>query len=244
MIVAEKPLGIPARKSGVADLRRGKGTLVICDFDGTACSVDMGNRILNRFAGEGWRDIDRAYCTDEIGSRAAYLKVASLFRGSKGQMVEYVRSEASLDPYFADFYRFCRERGYDVKIASDGLDFYIEAVLRMYGLSDIEYFSNTATFGHGEGISIEFPHLNNLCGKCGTCKSSIVKDFAARYDLVIYVGDSYSDVCPAQAADIVFAKHILYEKCRQNGTSCIYYENFRDVMDHLAINILPVNPEL
>jgi 2,3-diketo-5-methylthio-1-phosphopentane phosphatase len=244
MIVAERPSGIPARKSGDAGQSRGKGILVICDFDGTACGVDMGNMVLNRFAGESWREIDRAYCTDEIGSRAAYLKVASLIRGSKGQMVEYVRSEANLDPYFADFYRFCRGRGYTLKIASDGLDFYIEAILGMYGLSDIEYFSNTATFGLGEGISIAFPHVNNLCGKCGTCKSSIVKDFAARFDQVIYVGDSYSDVCPARAADVVFAKHILYEKCRQNGTTCIRYRNFRDVRDHMAINYLPVKPEL
>ncbi len=192
----------------------------------------MGSKILDRFAGKGWRDIDRAYCTDEIGSRMAYLKVAPLFRGTRGQMVEYVHRNATLDPYFADFYRFCCERGFDLKIASDGLDFYIEAVLERYGLADIEFFSNAATF-RKEGMTISFPYVNDLCGKCGTCKNSIVKGYYDRYKRIIYVGDSYSDVCPSQTADLVFAKYILYEKCRQNGTACIYYETFRDVMDYL-----------
>lgn len=207
--------------------------LIVCDFDGTACSIDLGNRILDRFAGEGWKNIDRAYSADEIGSRQAYIKVAPLFRGTRAQMMEYVHSHASLDPYFMDFYRFCRDRGYDLKIASDGLDFYIEAVLEKHGLRDIEFFSNAVTDWHNEGVSIAFPHLNDQCGRCGTCKSSIVKRFYEDYDKIIYIGDSYSDVCPAKTADIVFAKYILYEKCNDNGTACISYENFRDIMDCL-----------
>jgi 2-hydroxy-3-keto-5-methylthiopentenyl-1-phosphate phosphatase len=224
---------LPFARASAFDSFRRERVLIICDFDGTACSVDMGNKILDRFAGEGWRDISRAYCIDEIGSRVAYTKIAPLFRGTQGQMVEYVQSNASLAPYFADFYRFCREREYDFKIVSDGLDFYIEAVLKKYGLTDIEFFSNAVTCWHSDGISIDFPYLNTSCGKCGTCKSSIVKGFSDHYDRIIYIGDSYSDVCPSKAADLVFAKDILYEKCSNNGTACINYENFRDIMDCL-----------
>lgn len=207
--------------------------LIICDFDGTACAVDMGNRVLDRFAGEGWKEIDRAYSVDEIGSRLAYTRVASLFRGTKGEMLEFVNMHALLDPYFLQFCNFCLERGFDLKIASDGLDFYIDAVLDKYGLTEIQYYSNAVTKWHREGISIEFPYQNDLCGKCGTCKTSIVKSYTSQYQRVIYIGDSYSDVCPARNADLVFAKYILYEKCRKNGTACIPYENFRDVMDYL-----------
>src|SRR3989304_6522456 len=238
MMMEEKaPIRFPSTKAPGFDSFQGERILIICDFDGTACDVDMGNKILCRFAGEGWRDIDRAYSADAIGSRLAYTMVASLLRGSKRQMVEYAQSNAALDPYFADFYRFCIQHGYDLKIASDGLDFYIETILRKYGLADIEYFSNTTTFGNDDGLSINFPHVNDLCGKCGTCKSAILKEFYPLYDRIIYVGDSYSDVCPSRSADLVFAKHILYEKCRQNGTDCIYYENFRDIMDYLVNNI-------
>jgi len=215
----------------------GEKILIICDFDGTACSVDMGSKILDRFAGKGWREIDRAFSTAEIGSRVAYMKLAELLRGSEKLMVEFVHTHAGLDPYFADFYRFCMERGYDLKIASDGLDFYIATILHKYNLSDIEFFSNTATFGPGDGLSIGFPHVNHLCGRCGTCKTNIVKGYAAAYDRIIYIGDSYSDVCPAKTADLVFAKYILYDKCQKNGTACIPYQNFRDIMDYLLANM-------
>ncbi len=214
----------------------GERTLIVCDFDGTVCRVDMGNKILDRFADRGWKEIDRAYSVDEIGSRQAYTLVASLFKGSRRKMVEYVHRHALLDPFFVDFCRFCAKRGYDLKIASDGLDFYISAVLHKHGLDDIEFFSNAVTFCAGEGLLIDFPHLNQLCGRCGTCKTNIVKGFSSQYERIIYVGDSYSDVCPAKTADLVFAKYILYEKCQKNGTACIPYENFGDVMQYLMKN--------
>jgi 2-hydroxy-3-keto-5-methylthiopentenyl-1-phosphate phosphatase len=227
--------------AGAAELEPlpGEGILIICDFDGTACSVDMGSKILDHFCSEEWRDIDRAFCTAEIGSREAYTRIAALMRGSREQMVEYVHTHATIDPYFAEFYRFCGERGYDLKIASDGLDFYIAAVLHKYNLADIEFFSNTATFCPGDGLTIDFPYANELCGKCGTCKTNILKGFAAGYRRIIYVGDSYSDVCPAKTADLVFAKYILYDTCQTNGTACIHYENFRDVMDYLLEENVP-----
>jgi 2-hydroxy-3-keto-5-methylthiopentenyl-1-phosphate phosphatase len=208
-------------------------TLVLCDFDGTICTVDMGNEILNRFTGEGWNEIDRAYCAGEIGSRDAYSQIVSLLKGSKSQMLEFVGMSEKLDPHFPEFYAYCREKRIDLKIVSDGLDFYIDAILRKYNLQDIEYFSNVIVFQHGNALSIQFPHVNIQCEQCGTCKSEVLKEYRQSYDRVIYIGNGYSDVCPAKDADIVFAKDVLYEKCRQNGTACVLYENFYDIRTYL-----------
>lgn len=36
--------------------------------------------------------------------------------------------------------------------------------------------------------------------------------------------------CPVSgAADQLFAKGILYEKCRDNGTPCLLYDDFGDI---------------
>lgn len=204
--------------------------LVLCDFDGTICTVDMGNEILNRFTDEGWEEIDRAYCAGEIGSRDAYSQVVSLFKGTKAQMLEFVSASEKLDPHFPEFYSFCREKGVDIKIVSDGLDFYIDSILRKYNLQDIEYFSNVVVFQGDGRLSIKFPRMNDHCEKCGTCKKSVLTQHRSNYDRVIYVGNGYSDVCPAKDADLVFAKEILYERCRQNGTACMHYENFNDIL--------------
>jgi 2,3-diketo-5-methylthio-1-phosphopentane phosphatase len=193
----------------------------------------MGNEILNRFTDKSWEEIDRAYCAGEIGSRVAYTQVAALFTGSRAQMLEFVSSREKIDPYFLEFYRFCQSKGVDLKIVSDGLDFYIDAILKKNKLQDIEFFSNVTVFQDDNKLSIEFPRMNVKCEKCGTCKKGVLRDYRSCYDRVIYVGNGYSDVCPAKDADLVFAKEVLYEKCRKDGTECVHYENFQDILIYL-----------
>jgi 2-hydroxy-3-keto-5-methylthiopentenyl-1-phosphate phosphatase len=208
-------------------------TLILCDFDGTASPVDVGNRILDRFTGDGWEEIDRDYCAGRIGSRAAYTKIAPLFRGTRAEMLEYVLAMATLDRDFELFYRLCRQNGIDVKIVSDGLDFYIEALLIKHGLTQIEYFANRAVFEGDERVSFEFPGASDDCGRCGNCKRAILEQCRPAYNRIIYIGDSYSDICPAKNADLVFAKTILYAKHSTNGNHCIYFENFADIIRFL-----------
>ncbi len=211
----------------------GDKVLVLSDFDGTACTIDLGNAFLSAFAEEGWQEIDRSYSASEIGSRHAYGRVAALIKASKGEILDHVRHHGRLDPHFAGFYRFCRQEGMDLKIVSDGLDFYIDAVLKMHGLDEIQYYCNYAVFLEGNKMRVEFPDVSDDCSRCGTCKTTIVRSYRQEYQQIIYIGDSYSDVCAAKEADLVFAKDILLEKYRANGTACIPFVNFRDVEDYL-----------
>ncbi len=205
----------------------GESLLVVCDFDGTVCRVDMGNAFLERFA-DGWEEIDRSYSVGEVGSRVAYGRLAPLFRANRSQVLDFVLRRERLDPFFPEFLNFCRGRKIDLKIVSDGLDVYIEAILQKYGL-DVEFFSNRLVFREDDRIDFAFPLASEECGRCGTCKRSLLDRFRSDYDRIIYVGDGYSDVCPARAADQVFAKPILYEKCKKNGTPSTLYDNFGDI---------------
>lgn len=207
-------------------------TLVLCDFDGTASPVDVGNRLLNRFTAHGWEDIDRDYCAGRIGSLEAYKRIALLFRGARHEMIEYVLAVASLDQDFETFYRLCRGNDIDVKIVSDGLDFYIEALLDKHDLTGLEYYANRAIFD-GEALFFEFPGASEDCGRCGNCKKSILHKYRQDYEHIVYIGDSYSDICPAKYADLVFAKTILYDKYSGSGRNVVYFENFCEVIRNL-----------
>lgn len=208
-------------------------TLVITDFDGTMSTTDVGFEIIKKFAGEGWHEIDQAYCEGKIGSKDAYTQIAALFRATREEMITFVLGNGRLDPYFPEFYQFCMARDMTVKIVSDGLDFYIDELLKKYNLTDVEFFANVVRFNDGGAVSIEFPESNDECDLCGNCKSTILDRYRLTYENIIYIGDSYSDVCPAQKADIVFAKDILYEKCIKNGRDCIHYKDFRDIKGYL-----------
>ncbi|MBN1664156.1 MAG: MtnX-like HAD-IB family phosphatase [Deltaproteobacteria bacterium] len=209
-------------------------TLVISDFDGTVSTVDIGNRVFNRFTGDRWNDIDRRYVLGTVGSKEAYLAGAPFFSGDRAEVLAYCLETGKIDPSFSDFYRFCRVNNFDLIIASDGLDFYIEAFLAAHGLSGIAFFSNRAVFENGGKLSVSFPYASEACGKCGTCKKAILENRRPAYDRIIYVGDGTSDVCPSKKADLVFAKRVLYEKCVEDETPCIRFENFRDVQLYLS----------
>jgi len=72
-----------------------------------------------------------------------------------------------------------------------------------------------------------------LCGKCGTCKTAILKRYRLLYKNIVYIGDGFSDICASKEADIVFAKNILYEKCLEAGKECILYNNFKEIKEIL-----------
>lgn len=208
-------------------------TLVLSDFDGTISTQDIGHEVIKRFMKGDWRELDDSYASGKIGSMAAYRRIASLMKAESREMAEYTLGLNTMDPTFADFYRFCKRRGFDFKVVSDGLDFYIRLILERHGLGDIEFFSNVLRFNGGSSVSIEFPCSNGECGRCGTCKSMILRNERAEYERIVYIGDGYSDVCPTQYADIVFGKGVLYEKCRQNNRACFHYRNFQDIADIL-----------
>jgi 2-hydroxy-3-keto-5-methylthiopentenyl-1-phosphate phosphatase len=210
-----------------------KRTLVLSDFDGTICSVDMGHELLMHFTAQGWKDVDDAYCRGEIGSRDAYSRLSSLFRGEKEETLAYILARERLDPGFIGFYAFCRHHGIDLVIASDGLDVYIEAILRKHGLAGIPFFANAAVFHKDKSLDIEFPREERCCPKCGTCKRMLLRERRAAYRRIVYIGDGHSDVCPAREADLVFAKGILAARCAENGTPSIPYQDFGDIENGL-----------
>jgi 2-hydroxy-3-keto-5-methylthiopentenyl-1-phosphate phosphatase len=114
-----------------------KKALVISDFDGTICTVDMGNKVLSHFTKKNWGAIDREYVKGSIGSRAAYSKIAPLMAVSPSRLHAYVLKVAKIDPFFAKFYRLAKKKGVDLKIVSDGLDFYIRAIVEKHRLGEI-----------------------------------------------------------------------------------------------------------
>jgi 2-hydroxy-3-keto-5-methylthiopentenyl-1-phosphate phosphatase len=223
-----------------ADTKKQNAALVLCDFDGTASAVDVGYRLLRHFSGDEWEFIDRKYRSDSMGSLEAYELIASVIHASEREFLNYLPGITKLTSGFKEFWAYCRSNGFDLNIVSDGLDFYIRHILTAHDIYDIPCFSNHLIFDDGRGIRIEFPRKNPVCGRCGTCKKTILENFRNDYRFIIYIGDGYSDRCAAENADLVFGKRVLYNHCLEKGIDCIHYRDFNDIVDYFEKNSLPL----
>jgi 2,3-diketo-5-methylthio-1-phosphopentane phosphatase/HAD superfamily hydrolase (TIGR01509 family) len=211
--------------------------LILCDFDGTISVRDMGYVLLNRFSSGDWEAIDRDFCEGKIGSKEAYGRIAKIIKGDEEAVVRFIREHSNIDPYFISFYHECHEKGIDVRIVSDGFDFYIKTVLEIHHLSEIPFYANCGHFLGEEGMEVSFPHFNEECGLCGTCKKKLVQIHRKEYDSIFFVGNGLSDRCAAREADFVFAKGSLYTYCIDQNITCHFFESFHEIVSDLKKQI-------
>lgn len=218
-------------------LVKGMRQLVLCDFDGTISLQDIGYVMVNRFSSGDWEAIDRDFCEGKIGSKEAYSRIAKILRGDEKTVLSFIKNHSKIDPHFLSFYRYCRKKNIDVKIISDGLDFYIKPVLETHHLQEIPYYANGGHFVRGEGMDISFPHSNEDCGLCGTCKKKILQAHRLQYDSILFIGNGLSDRCAAQEADFVFAKGSLYDYCNDQDITCHFFQTFQEILNDLKKRI-------
>ncbi|RMF63223.1 MAG: 2-hydroxy-3-keto-5-methylthiopentenyl-1-phosphate phosphatase [Calditrichaeota bacterium] len=209
---------------------------IFCDFDGTVAENDVGNLFFRTFGGQRCLEVVARWKAGEISSKTCLTLECDATRVSREQMARFA-DQQKLDPFFGDFVAFCREQRVEVTIVSDGLDFYIERILRNHGLAgEVEFRSNRVVFLDGNRIRPEFPYYELGCRRCGNCKGWHVREAKAQGHRVVYIGDGLSDRCGAEAADVVFAKRgrDLLRYCRRNGIPCHEFNDFGEVQRKLT----------
>lgn len=207
-------------------------TALLLDFDGTAALDNVGMRLIERFARDAsWKVIDDDYGSGTVGSRTAYRLLEGLLGGGDRAWRDYALTHHRLDPGLAGLVARAAARGWHVEILSDGLDVYIDALLAREGLSPAVFSSRISETPRGTRIAT--PHMNPLCGRCGTCKTSRIEFLSTMGYTVIFVGDGFSDLCAAPKAHRIFAKDILAEHLARTGVAFEPFETLDDVAQAL-----------
>jgi 2-hydroxy-3-keto-5-methylthiopentenyl-1-phosphate phosphatase len=204
------------------------------DFDGTIATNDIGNVLFRTFGGPACDRYVREYRNGAISARDCFRReVEALGRVDAGRLEEFIESQP-IDPGFGRFVEFCRGRGVEFHIVSDGLDFYIDRFFRHHGFGGLSRFANTLRIDPETGFGvIEFPHSAEECDRCACCKRNILLGLCGEQDTIGYIGDGLSDQCPAQYADIVFAKKELQTFCQKENISYFPYADFLDIVRRL-----------
>jgi 2-hydroxy-3-keto-5-methylthiopentenyl-1-phosphate phosphatase len=210
--------------------------IVISDFDGTISQRDVGHHFFGTFISDRarWLDLLQQWRLGLISSKECLEKEIELVRADREDLDTFIGNEG-IDPFFKDFVDFCERHGVDILIASDGLDYYIDWLLVRFGLGYLNFKANHLVMEDASLRGIEFPYYDTMeCTRCGNCKRFHVENLKREGLFCVYIGNGYSDRCPAEHADMVIAKGELLEHCREQGISHAVFENFRDVERELT----------
>jgi 2-hydroxy-3-keto-5-methylthiopentenyl-1-phosphate phosphatase len=215
---------------------------IVCDFDGTALTEDVGDAVSQHFAGyRTWRLAEDEYRNGDLDFGQLLRRIFEPITASREEIAAFARERAVLRPGFEEFADACVRAGRPFVICSAGLDVYIDPVLERLPAQlreHIRLFSNRALCGP-RGMSLEFhqPARNDGCGRCGFCKGSVVRELREEGHRVVVCGDGSADRCAAEAADFVFATRRLLDYCRERGIPHRDFQDFHQVMERFPSSV-------
>jgi 2-hydroxy-3-keto-5-methylthiopentenyl-1-phosphate phosphatase len=200
------------------------------DFDGTVTEEDVSFLLLDTYVGSVWREHLVEYTEGRIPVGTFNKKVFNMVKAGRKPMTELVLNSGrvKIRSGFRELLDFCAQKGIKTVIVSNGLIFYIEAILNKLGLNNIEVYAARNRFSprgmkvayigpDGTEMEIGFKEAyTDLLGKKG-------------YD-VIYVGNGASDIFSARRAKHVFAIDELLECCWKENMPCTPFSDFFDVI--------------
>jgi len=208
-------------------------TLVQCDFDGTITEEDMGYLLLGSFAGEGWRRLLTEYREGRMSVGYFNTKSFAMVKADRQTLIEFVRSRVRIRAGFHELLAYCRQKDFKFVIVSNGLVFYIEAILGNIGIDNIDILAAQNNFTP-TGIEAKYigPEGNQIQDGF---KEAYIRLFLGRGYRVVYVGNGMSDASPAKQAHHLFATGELLAYCKKTNLNCTPFADLNDVVRGLEL---------
>ena len=220
-----------ARLSG--DRRRPAAVLV--DFDDTAAVQNVAELLLNRFGDPTWTDVRERFRQGELSLKDYQEITFRQMSADKATMQAYVRDHACFRDHFAELAAYCAAHSIPMCILSQGLDFYIQALLDDAGYSSIPVHAVRAEFdesgGRIVGYAYDFAYPD--APELGNSKALMVRRFQEHGYHVFFAGDGRSDFEAGEVAETVFAHRQMAQMCDDAGVPYTPFTDFGPVMDAL-----------
>ncbi len=208
-------------------------TAVQIDFDGTVTLEDVSYLLLDTYADTSWRDILAEYSSGKISVGTFNRRVFRLVKADRETMLDKVLTSdrVKIRPGFSEFIEFCKSRTYQTSIVSNGLEFYVRAIMESIGIDGVDIFAAENAFFPG-GVNVRYIGLDGQESENGL-KEAHVRHMKEQGFYSIYIGNGESDIFPARIADRVFATEDLVVKCREEGLTYTEFGNFFDIIETL-----------
>ncbi len=206
-------------------------TLIQCDFDGTITEEDASFFLLDTFAEGDWRRLFREYKEHRISVGEFNTRAFAMVKADKHRLLEALQGNVKVRAGFHELVDYCVNKGLRLVIVSNGLDFYIGAVLKDVGLGDLEVHAAETSFPP-TGMKVRYVGPDGKTVNDGFKEAYIESFLRLRYR-VIYIGNGDSDIAPAKHAHRVFATGDLLAYSKENNLNCKPFTDFGEVVEDL-----------
>ena len=208
-------------------------TAVQIDFDGTVTEEDVSFLLLDTYVGSVWREYLKEYTSGKIAVGAFNKKVFGMMKADRKNMTDLVLTSdrVKIRPGFKQLLDYCREKGLKVIIVSNGLTFYIEAIMEHLGINGIDIYAAENVFYPG-GMNVRYLGPDGKELETGF-KEAFTDMMCKEGYAVIYVGNGTSDIYSSRKAKYVFATADLLKRCREEKLKCYPFNDFFDVINRL-----------
>lgn len=207
---------------------------VLSDFDDTAAEQNVAELLLERFGHDSWRDVRNRFREGQLTLKEYQEITFRHISADRASMRDYVMEKANFRPYFHELCGFCQQRDIPLAIVSQGLDFYIQALLDKEGLSHVPVYAVNTVFS-AERLSyiynFPYPGREDL----GNSKGVLVDRFRNQGNYVFYAGDGASDLEAAERADVVFAHRTLAQQCRERQIPFQDFDDFQGMLQAVEL---------
>jgi 2-hydroxy-3-keto-5-methylthiopentenyl-1-phosphate phosphatase len=205
---------------------------VYCDFDATVTVNDVWDVLFKRFGTPEANAIWQKFNTRELTAAECIRFACSTVKNADKEEALLLFLSQPLRPGFLEFYEFCRSKEIEITIVSDGFSAYIRPIFEKYGIS-LPYYANDVEVTDEGTLSVELKNSRESCWRCGACKCGAIVTTSADTDTIVYIGDGYSDHCPVEIADIVFARDMLASFCSRHSIAHHEFEDFYTIQTQL-----------
>ncbi len=210
--------------------------IVVCDFDGTITSKDIGNELHQSLKPNEFTQLQSDYRAGKISLKELQALMWNHFPMGQVQMKTEALKWSGLRPGCNDFFEYCAKLRIPVFIASCGIETYIESVIdhELSTLARSAIFaieSNRAQF-KGETIEALSPPWSPADSPYPMDKgawSMKMKDEHAPNARILAIGNGSSDRSFAGKVDKIAATDGFQKWCETNSVEHLSFDHFQEI---------------
>jgi len=204
------------------------------DFDGTITKKDTLNELIENYSiDNSWELIEQRWAAGHIGSRQCLEEEFALLRIPKDELHTAIE-RIEIDKGIIKLLKIAKSHSLTVAILSDGVDFFINQILKNNGITDVAIRSNSIEYTEPR-LKLICPNTNPKC-RVGSahCKCSSIAALGDSDKKSIYIGDGRSDLCAARHSEFVFAKETLASCLEKEGINFYEFNDLTEIADILT----------